>query len=112
MEHRPIEPVSLTGLDGTQYDFLLSMGAIRRLKKRFSVTSLQSLMEKDAEEAGLGILWEALLNKAEGLTEEKFVDNLPAHFELVMKTCGKLLGASFPDAPANPMIASPQDQIQ
>lgn len=103
---RPIESVRLTGLDGTQYEFLLSMGALRRLKKRFGVSSLQELMAKDAEEAAIGFLWEGMLDKKEGLTEDEFVNNLPAHLEALTRVVGLLLGASFPEKQNDPTAAS------
>ena len=105
---RAIDPVILITIDGEERKFLLTMGGIRRLKEKFGADFLKAIMEKDAQEACVPILYEALLNKG-ALTIEQFEDLMPADMLGAAKAVAQLLGASFPDQTSRPIQASPQE---
>jgi len=102
---RAIDPVVLFTVDGQEREFLLTMGGIRRLKTRFGQDFLRELVNKDAQEACVPVLWEALRDKA-GLTQESFEDILPADMLGTVKAVAQLLGASFPESSDRPTTAS------
>lgn len=104
---RAIDPVILTTTDGEERKFLLTMGGIRRLKTRFGQEFLKEIMTKDAQEACVPILWEAMIDKA-GLTQETFEDILPADMIGTAKAVAQLLGVSFPESKDRPTPASPE----
>lgn len=96
-------------MDGREYKFLLSMGAIKRLKNRFNVKVISELLQRDAEEIGIPLLYEAMLEK-NGMTEQQFGEILPAHLEETIKTVMKLLGISFPESRPTEAAQTPQTQ--
>ena len=106
---RAIEPVRLKLMDGSEAQFLLSMGGIRKIKQKFGLKTIGEILAKDAEECGVPVLFEAMLNK-NGLTEEEFANKLPANLMATVKAIAQLLGASFPEATtdndARPTMAS------
>lgn len=93
---RPIDPVTITSIEGKEYQFLLSMGGIRRLKKALKVSNLAEILAFDAEAAGIPILYEALLEKG-NMTEDQFADTLRADLNQIITTVTALLGVSMPD---------------
>lgn len=109
MSETPLDPVRLTLMDGKEGRFLLTMGAIRRLKVRFGVKTIKDLLDRDVEEAGVPILFEAMMDKTAGLTEDQFAEQLPAHLDSVMSALGQLMASSFPQQPkTRPTPASPE----
>ena len=92
---RPIEAVSLTLINGEQRQFLLSMGAIKRLKARFKAPTLKELLDRDVEAIGVPILYEAMLDR-NGMTEDQLADMLPSHLVELGQAVQKLLGLSMP----------------
>lgn len=108
---RPIEPVTIRLADGQERKLLLSVGALMRLKKRFGVSTMKELLERDAVDS-LPILYEALIDK-QGMTEDEFAELLPASLEEIGRTVLALLGVSLParptsEAPADPAATSIQ----
>ena len=101
---RAIDPITITTTDKQERKLLLSMGGIRRLKKRLGLASISEVMNQDAEAAGVPILYEALVDKA-GLTEDQFADLLPADLAGIIQTVAQLMGASFPDPNDRPTEA-------
>ena len=101
---RPIDPITITTTDGKERKLLLSMGGVRRLKKRLGAASIGDVMNQDAEAAGVPILYEALTEKGD-LTEDQFADILPADLAGIITTVARLMGASFPDAENRPTEA-------
>lgn len=101
---RAIDPITITTTDKQERKLLLSMGGIRRLKKRLGLSTISEVMNQDAEAAGVPILYEALVDK-DGLTEDQFADLLPADLAGIIATVAKLMGASFPDADDRPTEA-------
>lgn len=110
-----ITPVSLLCVDGQERKFLLSMGGVRRLKQKLGSKTLQEVLQRDIEEAGIPILYEALLDRGE-LTEEQFADLLPSDLPTLLDAIMTLLDRSYPakkqraEAAANPTPASPTIQ--
>ncbi len=98
---RAITPVTVKLIDGEERKFLLSMGGVRRLKERFALKSLKEVLDLDASEGGVAILYEAMLDKC-GLTESEFAEKLPAHLTVVVKAVAELFGVSFSDAKERP----------
>lgn len=98
---RAIETYKFKTTDGEEREFLLTMGGIKRLLGRFKVANLRDLMAKDVAELAGPVLYEALLNKPAGLTEDGFADLLPAYFEDMSGAMLALMGASMP-VPPNP----------
>lgn len=107
MADRPIDPVTITLLDGREHSFLLSMGSIRRLKKRLEVSTIKALFDQDLEAIGIPLLWESLLDKGD-LTEEQFADSLPANLQGLAEAIGRLLGASVNKAADRPPTPTPE----
>lgn len=108
MNERPIDPTKLTLNDGKEYKFLLSMGGLRRLKEKFGVKTVAGILERDACDVGIPVLYEALLDRGD-MTEDEFADLLPAHLSKIGMAVAALLGASMPEPKpdANPTTASP-----
>jgi hypothetical protein len=96
---RSIEPIAFTTTDGKERYFLLKMSGVKKLKDRFKVKQIAGILDRDVEECGVPILYEALLDK-DGLTEEQFADLVPAYLELMGETIARLLGASMPEKKA------------
>jgi hypothetical protein len=94
---RPIETLTIHLADGQERKLLLSVGALKRLKTRFGVSTMKDLLERDAVDS-VPILYEALTDKT-GLTEDQFADLLPADLQAIGKTILALMGVSFPDRP-------------
>lgn len=111
----PTDGPKLRLIDGVEKEFLLSMGSLRRLKKRFGVTLIKELLDRDAEEIGVPLLYEAMVDRG-NMTEDEFANLLPANLDIILRTVMSLLGYSFPDEskgakqPADPTIASPTVQ--
>jgi hypothetical protein len=91
------KPLELELADGRVYRFLLSAGGIKRIKQRLNVASLQELLNRDAIDCAIPMLWEAMLDKPKDMTEESFSDLLPAHLESLIKCVMHLLNISMPD---------------
>jgi hypothetical protein len=108
---RPIDPITLKLKGGEEREFLLSMGGIRRLKKKLNAATIKDLLDRDACDAGIPILYEALLDK-QGLTEDQFADLLPADLPRIGKAITELLGVSLPEPKPNtdPTLPSPTVQ--
>jgi hypothetical protein len=104
---RAIDPITITTTDGKERKLLLSMGGIRRLKQKFGVKMLGELLERDAEEAGVPILFEALIEKGD-LTEDQFIEILPADMNGVILTVMRLMGVSMPDPRPTQAETAPQ----
>ena len=103
---RLIDPVVLITMDGVERKFLLSMGGIRRVKMGLNVRKMSELLEQDIVDAGIPLLWEALLDKG-NLTPETFADVLPADVQEMTRAIMRLIGVSFPDAKPDPTAAVP-----
>jgi hypothetical protein len=103
---RAIDPVTIETTDKKQRKLLLSMGSIRRLKRKLGIENLSEIMSRDAEGAGVPILYEALLDK-DGLTEDEFADLLPADLNGIIEIVARLMGASFPAQDDRPISAGP-----
>lgn len=94
-----IDPVTITTLDGEQRKLLLSLGALRRLKKRFAVETLQELLARDVADLGPPLLYESLpKSDRDAITEEQFGELIPADVAAVGRIVLKLIGVSLPDA--------------
>lgn len=108
MNERSIDPITLVLKNGEERKFLLSMGDVRRLKTKFGVKLLSEILEQDACDCGIAVLYAALLDKG-AMTEDEFAELLPAHVEVVIKAVARLLGASFPDPKPDdrPTLPSP-----
>ena len=118
----PVEPVRIVLLDGKERLFLLSAGALRRVREKLKAGNLQEVLERDIEAAGPALLWEALREK-NGITEEDFLELLPADLPVQLNATMTLLDRSYPErkrkaeeetarkaAAANPPVASPMIQ--
>lgn len=112
MSLRPIETLKLTLNDGKEYRFLLSAGGVKRTKERLGVQTLKDILDRDAVGAGIPILWEAMLDKPEGWTEDSFSDQLPADMEGLTKSVMHLLGFSFPDPNNRPTGGAPAETTE
>ncbi len=108
---RPTDPIKLTLLDGKERGFLLSMGAIKRLKGRFKAKTVADLLTKDTEDVLVPVLFEALVEK-DGLDEDRFTDLMPVDFEAISEAVRSLFGFSMPDPSPDPTLPSPETPIQ
>ncbi len=108
MNERPIDPITLNLNDGQERKFLLSMGGIRRLKAQLGVKTIKEILDQDACDAGIPVLYEALLDKG-SMTEDQFADLLPSDLPKIGRAVVALLGVSLPEAKQDdrPTIASP-----
>mgnify|MGYP000891252379 CR=1 FL=1 len=105
---RPIDPITLRLLNGEEVQFLLSMGGLRRIKKRFGCSQIADVLQRDVEECGVPLLYEALLDKG-SRTEEEFADLLPANLNDVLRAVLAMLGISMPtEQQQRPTEASPE----
>lgn len=104
MAERPISPVTMTLCDGQERKFLLSLGGLKRIKEQLKLATLRDVFEMDAVDAGIPLLWEALLDKGD-LTQQQFADLIPADIEHVTRTIVQLMGASLPEK--NPTLPPP-----
>jgi hypothetical protein len=94
---RPITPITITLQDGQERKFLLSLGGLKRIKERLKVKNLADVFQMDAVDAGIPLLWEALIDKG-SMTEAQFSDMLPADLQAIAQSMAALLGVSMPDA--------------
>lgn len=101
--NHPTEPMVLTLHGGQEREFLLSMGGLKRLKERFKVKGISDLLQADLVDAGVPILFEALQGKA-GMTEDQFIDLVPANLEDIGRAILKLFGASMPESKPRPPV--------
>lgn len=107
MSERPITPVAITLTDGQERKFLLSLGALKRIKERLKLDTLQELLNRDIVDCGIPILWEALLDKAD-MTEDRLADLLPADVQALIRSIMALLGVSMPESrPTLPPAETP-----
>lgn len=106
MTPRAVEVLTLTLIDGKEYRFLLSAGGGRRLKERFKVETFNKFLEADVYEVGPPLLFEAMLDKPDQLTEEKFTDLLPGGIEYLTRAIFAVLGHSLPEPKDRPTSAS------
>ena len=111
--NHPTEPLRLTLVDKQEREFLLTMGGVKKLKERFKAKAISDLLQADLVDAGVPILYEAMLDK-QGMTEEQFMELLPADLESLSKAILKLFGFSMPepkDRPPNPDLTTWPAQI-
>ncbi len=110
---RPIEPTTLKLLNGEERSFLLSMGAVKRLKSRFKVKTVEELLTRDTEDVLVPVLFEALMNR-DGMTEDQFSDLMPVDFQAISVAVAELFVGSMPEAKPNevPILPSPEIPIQ
>lgn len=96
---RAIEPVSLTTIDGEERKFLLTRGALNRLRKKLQAKNLPEILKKvgSDDDGAMGtFLYECLQDKGE-LTEEKFLEIMPFSIEHDQAAMAKILGVSLPE---------------
>jgi len=104
---RPVDPVTVTDINGAEHKCLLTMGGLRRVMQRLGVRSVQELMEQHAESAIVTILYEALpAQERTAMTEEQFAELLPADINTLAAAVASLLGAQ----PKRPQVADGQGQ--
>jgi hypothetical protein len=108
---RPITPVAITLTDGQERKFLLSLGGLKRIKEKLKVKNLADVFKLDAVDAGIPLLWEALLDKG-GMTEAQFADLLPADLQAIAERMAALLGVSMPDARPTPPAPEPETEME
>ena len=99
---RPINPLIVL-LDGQQLELLLTWAGVKRLMRHFEVKTLKDLLDLVQVDLcnAIPILYEAIRNKPEELSEEKFEEMLPANLDGTAKLAIALFGASWPE-PKNP----------
>ena len=98
----PKKPLAVEFGDRTLH-FLLSAGGLRRITKKMNC-NMQDLLQRDSLEAAVVILWEALQDKPEGMTEDDFAEMLPPDIVGLGKVMAELLNISLP---SNPPAAVP-----
>jgi hypothetical protein len=75
MDRFSIDPVCLKTVDGKDLRFILTRGAVKRLRARFGGKELSELLGQ-GEEAAAALLYESLLDKGD-MTEEQLSDVVP-----------------------------------
>lgn len=83
-------------MDGQERKFLLSTGAIGRVREKLGAKNLKEIMEHDIMIVGPPLLWEALQNKGD-LTEAQFFENLPADLPVLLDAVITLMDRSYPE---------------
>lgn len=111
MEARPITPLTLSLIDGTERRFILSIGDLNRLKTRFKMDQFKDFLALGELVICVPILYAALLDKGD-MTEDALADLLPAHLEMLGRTVAKLLGVSFPEQKTPEGPSSPTPTVQ
>ena len=87
----PFEPLEYTLLDGKAYLFRLTLGGLRRVKRSLGAASIQAAIQNDGLDASISILWESLIEKPGGMTEDQFADLLPPDFKAISELVSKLM---------------------
>lgn len=109
MTTRAIDPVVLTTTDEQERKFLLTRGALKRIRTRLKVKTLPEVLSKVAQDddgAMAVFLYECLLDKGT-LTLEQFEDVMPFNIEDDQRALAKILGASLPEPSENPPVPLP-----
>lgn len=107
MSLRPIPKLNLTLNDQKEYSFLLSAGGMKRIKEELGIKTVKELLDRDAVDVAIPVLWEALLEKPQGWNRDTLADLLPAHLEGLTRSVLSLLGMSLPDAEKRPTGGAP-----
>lgn len=95
MPERLIEPVAVN-IRGQELRFLLSHGAVRRVKKRYSVKNWSGVVARLREEEDpVPILYECIVDRPADLSEDAFADLLP--FAMTMDLIRTILGDHLPE---------------
>jgi len=100
MNPTPTDPISITLIDGRQYQLRLTLGGLRRIMQACGAKSIQQLMAAEGDTVVGRILYESLpaLDRST-MTLEAFEDLLPADLTTLAGVVARLLGAR-PQAPA------------
>lgn len=98
MDIRNIDPVSLMTTDGQERKFLLTRGALNRLRKRLGVKNLQEILARVGtdEDGAMGVFLYECLQDRGSLTEDQFLDIMPFSIERDQAAITKILGVSMP----------------
>lgn len=104
---RPVDPITITTVDGVEHHLLLTLGGLRRVMQRFGARTTAELMQAAEVDAIGAILYEALpAAERASMTEEAFIEALPADLQMLSVAAVRLLGGQ-PGA-ARPTVASPE----
>ena len=86
--------------------FLLRHSGIKAVLEKTESASLRELLSKlntgTIYDVAGPILYEAMLNRPETLTQEEFTELIPAQLVDVMQAVAQLMGISLPEGAANP----------
>ena len=93
MNPTPTDPITITLIDGRQYQLRLTLGGLRRIMQACGAKSIQQLMATEGDVVIGRLLYEALpaLDRST-MTLEVFEDLLPADLTTLAGVVARLLG--------------------
>lgn len=114
MKTHPIEPITLKTTDGQERGFLLTRGALRRIRAKLGVKTLQEVLGKVAtdDDGAMGVLlYECLLVKGE-LSFDQFEDIMPFGVNQSQSLLAEILNVSLPGQDSERPTVAPLNTIQ